>query len=193
MPLRQAAQACSNGRFRTLVESFFIEYVASLFITAPTPSQLDNALQRQRALYSLGFESSGNDTASSLRFQSSTFRRIIFTFDNKYFHISTIGQRFSPKTIDRVPEVQGLLFAPCTVGPYGLPRRPPIYSQRSAPCLFIRHGPQYNTNTINERIKFWVDWSTHRSCRQVSMASIWLLALGACCGCGWLLTFSKRG
>jgi hypothetical protein len=34
------------------------------------------------------------------------------------------------KTIDRVPEVQGLLFAPCTVGPCGLPNRPPIYSQR---------------------------------------------------------------
>jgi hypothetical protein len=84
-----------------------------------------------------GIESSGNDTGSSLRFQSSTFRRIIFTFDNKYFHISTISQRFSPKTIDRVPEVQGLLFAPCTVGPYGLPRRPPIYSQRSAPCLLF--------------------------------------------------------
>jgi hypothetical protein len=88
------------------------------------------------AFIGTALESSGNDTGGSLRFQPSSWHRNTLSFD-KYFHISTISQGFSPKTIDRVPEVQGLLFAPCTVGPCGLPNRPPIYSQAPGPCLLF--------------------------------------------------------
>jgi hypothetical protein len=116
------AQAGSNG---CLDIDFDFDFNSDLLLLGfhrnrtPTSSS-----KRARGLHR-GLESSGNDTGSSIRFSSSSWRRIVFTFDN-YFHISTIrqeqdkttiSQRFSTKTTstDRVPEVLGVLFPRCTV------------------------------------------------------------------------------
>jgi hypothetical protein len=55
----------------------FFHCIVSLFITAPTPS----STMRIHALYSVGLESSGNDTMSSLRFEPSYWSRNTLTFD----------------------------------------------------------------------------------------------------------------
>jgi hypothetical protein len=97
----------------------------------------------------LGLKSSGNDTGSSLRFQSSYWSRNTLTFDRTIRISSRPGRspttqstRHLTKTIDRVPEVQGLLFAPCTVGPCGLPKTPTFLFAGPRPVPFIRHGQQ---------------------------------------------------
>ena len=77
------------------------------------------------------------------------YLRLTFHDNNQPLHKTRQPTKHLTKTIDRVPEVQGLLFAPCTVGPYGLPRRPPIYSQAPGPCLlFVMVN---NSDSINER------------------------------------------
>jgi hypothetical protein len=122
--LCQASQARSNGRLKTLVESFSISTLT--FARIEDQSSPNSSSKRARTL-PRGLQSSRNDTGSSFQFESSYWRRISRPGRSPTLHDKnkTIRQDNNQPTFlykttstDRVPEVQGLLFAPCTVGPY---------------------------------------------------------------------------
>jgi hypothetical protein len=154
---RQAAQATSNGRFRTLYkwsgltltfarldkdrDSRAIEPQLELNNEPGASIVVSNQAETKPQAQSgsngrLGVHNSRPGRSPTLLHKTISQARQI------------AHQLFSTKatSTDRVPEVHGGPRSPrCAVGPYGLPNRPPIYSQRSAPCLlFVMVKPSFD-------------------------------------------------